>query len=86
MARVGATKTFKLFKWTLEEFKKINIKIRGLKENLQNILKIFVSDILIDRLVELEHSHDEFKEQYEDRLKALEAKVTSLNNDIINLL
>lgn len=53
---------------------------------MQNIPKTYVSDILINTLVEMEHSHNEFKEQYEDRLKALEAKVTSLNNNIKNLL
>lgn len=54
MAHLGAIGTFKLAKWTLQEFNKVNIKIKGLKENMQNMSKGTFSDILIERLVDLE--------------------------------
>lgn len=84
MARAGATGTFKLAKWTLPKFNKINIKIRGLKENPKIIPKESVPDILIDRMVDLESSFHDFKSLCEDRLVALEAKILGMNTEIIS--
>lgn len=85
MTRVGAFDTFKLAKWTLQEFNKVNIKIRGLKESL-NILKGLASNILINRIVDLEGSFHDFKSLCEERLASLEAKILDTNADIKNLL
>lgn len=61
MERAGAIGSFKLAKWMLQEFNRVNIKLRGLKENLQNIRKGLALDILIDRIVDLEGSFYDFK-------------------------
>jgi hypothetical protein len=56
MARVGPMGTFKISKFYLNEFNKINIKIRGLKENLKNMLKGLSNDLLIEIIFDIERS------------------------------
>lgn len=73
-------------KWTLQEFNKINIKIKGLKENMKNDPKGFVLEIIIDRMVDHEGSYHEFKSLCEDRLADLEAKVLGINTNIKKLM
>lgn len=79
MAREASTCTFKLAKWTLQEFNKVSIQIRGLKENLKNILKGSASDIPIDIILDLEGSYHDFKSLCEERLANLEAKILDTN-------
>lgn len=86
MAQTGATCTFKLAKWVLQEFNKVNINIRGLKENMKNQQKGSSSNLLIERLVDLECSFFDFKTHCEIRLGEMEGRIKETNEDIRKLL
>lgn len=86
MAHSRTTSTFKLAKWVLKYFDRLNIKIRGLKENQQVMSKRSLMDMVIERVVHLECAYTDFKVLCEKRYVKMEVKVNEINYDIKKIL
>lgn len=86
MAKNGFACNFKVAKWVLIEFNKVNIKMRSLKEKFENTPKGAVFYILIERIVDLESSISNFIAECENYLQGLESKVAKLDKDIQKIL